>query len=294
MKIMSLQEKTDRVKEAAEHIAAGEKASLFLDLDGTLWWAEWIPDSAREAVLKAEANGHHVYFCTGRPVGNVPASLYELNPEGLCCSAGMTLVREGKVIASWTMPMALVKKVIAILQENHLGAAAATNDTVYEDVFYAAKRSAFLERENREEALKRKPLCELPEDAPVQKLYFDGDVLLDMEKLLEGLDIDVLCYFSHYNPLESQKNREPSFRGELTWSVRNKAEALREFMKQEETPRLALAFGDSENDLPMMGAADLAVCMGNGTEACREAADLISEPLDQDGLYKAFSFLNLI
>lgn len=291
---MALMDQTGKAQQIAAKIAAGTKASLFLDLDGTLWWAEWIPDSARAAIEKTRARGHHLYFCTGRPIGNLPASLFALHPDGICCSAGMDLMKEQKSMASFTMPDDLVLQVIEILQSHGLGAAAATNEVVYEDDFYAAKRTAFLERENRQEALQRKSLNDLPKQAGIKKLYFDGDGQVALEPLLQDLDIDILYYFSHYNPLESQKSTAPSFRGELTWSRHNKAEALQAFMKQEEDSRLALAFGDSENDLSMMAAADLAICMGNGTTQCKEAADFISDPLDEDGLYKAFDFLGLL
>lgn len=291
---MSMIEKTEKAKETAEKIASGEKASLFLDLDGTLWHAEQIPDSAREALFRARANGHHVYFCTGRPVGNVPWSLYDLRPDGLCCSAGMNLMKNKKQIASWIMPMDLVQKAVQIIQENHLGAAVATNTTVYEDELYAQKRTEYLNQSSRKEPLERKPFCEMPKDAPVQKLYYDGDQPADMEQLFKDEDIDVLAYMTHYNPLESIEDDLFRYRGELTWSAHNKAEALQTFMQLEDRRRLSLAFGDSENDLSMLKAADLAVSMGNGTDPCKEAADLITERLDQDGLYKAFEFLNLI
>ena len=44
------------------------------------------------------------------------------------------------------------------------------------------------------------------------------------------------------------------------------------------------AFGDSENDREMMGAAGLAVCMANGSDALKAAADMIAPANDEAGV----------
>lgn len=47
------------------------------------------------------------------------------------------------------------------------------------------------------------------------------------------------------------------------------------------------AFGDSENDIPMLKAAGLGVAMGNAIEAARQSADYISTNASEDGVYNA-------
>lgn len=85
------------------------------------------------------------------------------------------------------------------------------------------------------------------------------------------------------------------FRGELTDAHHNKAKAMKEML---EAMGVAgqydiAAIGDSENDIPMLEAADYAICMGNGTPATKEKADYVTTSLDQDGLYNAFAWLGL-
>lgn len=48
-------------------------------------------------------------------------------------------------------------------------------------------------------------------------------------------------------------------------------------------------FGDSDNDTVMFDVVGTAICMGNGTDVAKEHADIICEPIDQDGLVKAFN-----
>ena len=41
--------------------------AVFLDADGTLFHHEgYIPNSAKRAIQKAQANGHKIILCTGR------------------------------------------------------------------------------------------------------------------------------------------------------------------------------------------------------------------------------------
>lgn len=56
----------------------------------------------------------------------------------------------------------------------------------------------------------------------------------------------------------------------------------------------AIAFGDAEVDLPMFECCSYSVCMGNGRVAAKEAADYVTDSVENDGLYKAFCHLGLI
>ena len=47
----------------------------------------------------------------------------------------------------------------------------------------------------------------------------------------------------------------------------------------------SVAFGDSHNDLEMMGAVGTGVAMGNGSDQIKAAADEICGPVSQDGIY---------
>ncbi len=55
-----------------------------------------------------------------------------------------------------------------------------------------------------------------------------------------------------------------------------------------------IAFGDAKVDLPMLECCALGVAMGNGGPEIRAAADYVTAPVDQDGLYQAFEALGLL
>ncbi|MBD5550794.1 MAG: Cof-type HAD-IIB family hydrolase [Lachnospiraceae bacterium] len=53
------------------------------------------------------------------------------------------------------------------------------------------------------------------------------------------------------------------------------------------TPAEVIAFGDAENDISMLRLAGTGVAMGNGAETVKEAADYVTDPIDQDGIWNA-------
>lgn len=56
----------------------------------------------------------------------------------------------------------------------------------------------------------------------------------------------------------------------------------------------AIAFGDAKADIPMFDACAYSVCMGSGGEEAKLAADYVTAPVDEDGLFKAFDALGLL
>ena len=61
------------------------------------------------------------------------------------------------------------------------------------------------------------------------------------------------------------------------------AEAARLGLSQEQT----VAFGDGYNDREMLSCAGCGIAMGNGEDAAKQAADYITTPIGEDGIYQA-------
>jgi len=57
------------------------------------------------------------------------------------------------------------------------------------------------------------------------------------------------------------------------------------------TPAEVIAFGDAENDIPMLKAAGMGVAMGNATEAVKQAADMVTLTNNEDGIAAALEKL---
>ena len=56
----------------------------------------------------------------------------------------------------------------------------------------------------------------------------------------------------------------------------------------------SIAIGDGPNDLQMMEYAGIGIAMGNAREEVKQRADLVTEHIDEDGLYHAFERLHLL
>ncbi|HHU80058.1 MAG: Cof-type HAD-IIB family hydrolase [Bacilli bacterium] len=59
-------------------------------------------------------------------------------------------------------------------------------------------------------------------------------------------------------------------------------------------PKNTYAFGDSENDILMFKGCAISVAMGNGKDIVKQAATMVTDTIENDGLYKAFVKCGLI
>ena len=55
-----------------------------------------------------------------------------------------------------------------------------------------------------------------------------------------------------------------------------------------------MAFGDGQNDVDMFAAVGTAVAMGNACRAAKEAADYITDPVDEDGIWNALKHFGVL
>ena len=55
-----------------------------------------------------------------------------------------------------------------------------------------------------------------------------------------------------------------------------------------------IGVGDSMNDLEMLEAVEIGVCMANGSPSLKKIADMVCPSVTEDGLYSAFEKLQLI
>ena len=83
--------------------------------------------------------------------------------------------------------------------------------------------------------------------------------------------------------------------GEITMNGYDKAFGMQRYLdanrgRREDT----IAFGDGPNDFEMLDYAQVGVAMGNALPALKKTADLVTDPVDEDGLMHAFQKLGLI
>lgn len=259
------------------------KKIIFLDLDGTLWNFEQIPDSALEAIKRARENGHKVYTNTGRSKCEVPQLLWDLNLDGYCFSAGSEIIIDQKQV----LYQPLSKRDVLFIQyiAKNTGFSLEGSQMTFSNAKNRERMKQFhVDNRMGNRFLSFPDVSKMQEEdyAQIMKVSIHFDSIAQREDILKQLpDHLIFTNFMHLG-------------GEITLKDFNKATAIqfvKDFYKESYE---SVAMGDSDNDLTMLEYADYSVAMGNGFDIVKEKADYVTDRIDNDGLYKAFKHLKLI
>lgn len=260
------------------------KTAVFLDLDGTLW--EWgvVPDSAREAIRLAQAHGHKVLTNTGRARSEVPDMAY-LGLDGFCFAAGAEVILDGKAIVDKPLNENLARQVAAVFDSfglnYNLEAGEGSWICVNNQAVYRARIDQI---GDTPDPIMRAPFVrDMPQEQwrHIHKAFYHGGNPAFAEitaAMPAGVTLTELM---------------PGI-AEATSAGVTKAtamEAVRTYLGADEWRTMAC--GDSDNDLPMLRAADVSVAMGNGNDNAKAAATWVTTDIHDNGLYNAFAHFGL-
>ncbi|VTS28530.1 haloacid dehalogenase [Streptococcus porcinus] len=275
---------------------------IFLDVDGTLVdYDNHLPQSAINAIKKARRNGHLIYVCTGRSRAEIQKDIWEMGIDGMIGGNGSYVEHCNEVIMHRLIPPSEAKHIVDWLHERGLE-------------FYLESNNGLFASENFREAAR-----------PVMRVYSmrkgktaEEVVDLEAEDALHGLvygaplyrdDLNKVSFIlrDYQDHLESilefpnlEANTwggrgETALFGDLGVKDITKAHAidvLLEHLKADKKD--TIAFGDAKIDIPMLEYCNLGVAMGNGGPEILAMADMVTDDVEEDGLYKAFKKLELI
>ena len=112
---------------------------------------------------------------------------------------------------------------------------------------------------------------------------YDSKYIKEIEKGLKKIgEYEAISLIS---PLSEDKNGKSLCITEINRKGISKGNGLRQLCKRlninlEET----IAFGDSENDLPLFEIVGYSVAMGNGSNKAKEKANFVTKDIDEDGI----------
>lgn len=269
---------------------------LFFDIDGTLWdWKDTVPDSAREAIRRARANGCLTFLNSGRGRG------YIRNPDLL--SIGF----DGIVSGDGTM--------IELPAPGH--------DTC--SLRWRENRLCLFKQLSKEQARCLADLLDAHGARAILEgpdyLYIDREAFGDdpyINHVAEGMGEDLRTISDHRDNLSICKiacdlklvhDREHFFRRmeddfealihnrdvvEFVPKGYSKGTGLLEICHLlSRNPKDTVAFGDGANDLSMFREAGFSVAMGSGNPKIHGEADFVTTGLWEDGIALALSRLGL-
>ncbi len=268
---------------------------VFLDIDGTIRGFDGhVPDSAAAAIRQARAAGHKVLISSGRPLCQIEPGIIDIGFDGIISGSGSYVLYEGKCVRHEYFPAELYKELAQTLLDN---------DCIIQLQCY--DRSCILKEQlSGFEALAIK----------IQALLGPGaKKLVEMPDIVENAGalarVEKIIYFSDCFSNDDLKRRwgdalyvvpvsfpnAMRYGGEISLASVNKAEGMKAILAAAgASVSDTIAIGDSENDLEMIRFAGLGIAMGNGTQAVKAAADMITDDLEADGLYKAFEKAGLL
>lgn len=275
---------------------------IFLDVDGTLVdYQNRIPASAVTAIRKARANGHLVYMCTGRSRAEIQPELWEIGLDGLVGGNGSYVEHQEEVIMHQVISKEDSRAIVDWLHERGL------------EFFLESNNGLFASRNFRERArqtlkdyvIQKGKSAEEVENQEVEDvmhgIIFGGELYRDdLNKVSFVLDSyqDHLDSKEVFPQLEAHTwggRGETALFGDLGVKDIDKAHAVDVLLQHLGRDKAdTIAFGDAKIDIPMLDYCAYGVSMGNGGAEIRAMADMITDDVEADGLYKAFEKLGLL
>ncbi|MDX8418236.1 MAG: HAD-IIB family hydrolase [Absicoccus sp.] len=264
------------------------KNIIFLDLDATLWLNEQIPLSASSAIFQAKHNGHKIFVNTGRTKGEAIVPLLPLKLDGYCFSAGSEIYIGDKTLIFDPLQPKDAKSMTQFLLNHHVGVSLEGSEKTYLD---AINKAIFLQRiqvHPQAQAIQRflamPSIDQVREEdyAQFTKLYLCNPHAVSVSIIQQALTPN--CELTMFG-LDT---------GEITNIHHNKGTAIQDVKNYYGNAYRTIAFGDSENDLTMFEAADIAIAMGNAKPEIQKKADYVTKDIRKHGLYHAFKYFDLI
>lgn len=273
---------------------------IFLDVDGTLVDYEGrIPESAVRAVRKARENGHRVYICTGRSRAEVYPELWEIGLDGMIGGNGSYVEDNGQVVMHQLITADQCRRAVDWLHSRGLEFYLESNNGLFASEHFAQKALPALKEYSRRKGKAQAEIRTVSDAFP--DMIFGGE-------LYRG-DLNKISYLlNSYQDFLDTKEQFPDLEngtwggagatalfGDLGVSGINKANAISRLLEHLGADRSdTIAFGDAAVDIPMLEFCAVGVAMGNGSPEIKHAADLITEDVEEDGLYLAFEKLGLL
>lgn len=253
---------------------------IVMDMDGTLLTSEKIvTEHTKEVLRKAKEKGYRIGIASGRPLIGIQRSIESLGIDDIIQfmvasnGAQMYDIEKEKEYGFYQLEPDVISEIIDLYSPFDL------NAYVYQGATcYAYRNDSIIRRAAKNNHLDIH-LCNLKKEItkPQSKLVLSTppEKMKKVEKFYESHKSD------RYRAFKSQADMFEFVNPKLS-KVYGIEEYCREYGY---TLDEVIAFGDTTNDLEMIRECGVGVCMCNGTDDVKVAADIITERSnDEDGL----------
>lgn len=246
--------------------------TVFFDVDGTLVDpnTHLIAPSTIQAIQQLQKRGFRCCIATGRSYENTLETEVAnvICWDGyICCNGQQIVLEDGTFLQNKGCSEETINKVLTIANEHSHPLCFITDD----EWFLSLEAD-----ENTKQAMKFLHIP-LPKVATYsnQKVYSFicfADTGYDYKPYQQVTEIKAIPSYTSY--------------ADVVLKSASKAKAIQTYLNHYRLEGY-IAFGDSMNDYEMLKDADVAIAMGQGTDALKEIADFVTLDVSEDGIYFA-------
>lgn len=259
---------------------------LFFDIDGTLITEDerrFFPESAKAAIKKAREMGHLAFINTGRVYVNIEDNIKAAGFDGYVCGCGTNIIYHGNNLLHNTLSQDLCRRVAYKCRElgfyglfEHRDKTCI--DTQMDKNEFHSQMVEYFSRNGR------KIITEIED---IEFLFDKFSAWYDNENNVPEMKRFLEPWFDYID-------REGCF-CEIVPKGFSKATGIRYLLDYFDLPlENAYAFGDGNNDASMLLYVKNSVLMEKGPENLKKQVKLVTENVEQDGIFNAMKKLEII
>lgn len=253
---------------------------IFLDFDGTLYSHSQnkVPESTIKALNILKEKDILVFFCTGRTYSEFEQfDLSKVYVDGMILANGqLALDNEGKIIFHRPVSGELKERLLDIYDNNRIPIYLNSKDQII--INYINQKVIDVQNAISSKVPDSKPYDGV--DFYMASAFVQNDEELKLLMSMEDIS-EITCW---HNGAYDVVPKGVS-----------KASGIDEILKIYDIDLSeTMAFGDGDNDIEMLKHCQIGIAMGNSIDELKEVADYITDDIDEDGLYNALKYFELI
>jgi Cof subfamily protein (haloacid dehalogenase superfamily) len=260
-----------------------DKKILFFDIDGTILSHRTytISESTKKAIQKAQANGHLAFINTGRVISAIPKDILEIGFDGFVCGCGTYISYQDQILLQNFIPEELTRKLIIDFRKLGIDAVLEGSDAVYYD-------------ENATNPIIKGVREYHDENGFPTGSWDDHTIVIDKFCIWSSSETANKIFMEKYASYFDFIFRNHSLY-EIVPKGYSKASGIQFLINHLNIPyENTFAFGDGENDLPMLKYAKQTIAMGNAPQSIKDIVSFVTLDVDEGGIPYALEHFGLI
>lgn len=270
---------------------------IFFDIDGTLvTHNNSIPDSTKSAIQQLKQNGSIPAIATGRPLTLMQEVADELGIDTYIAMNGQYVVYEGDVIYQNPLSTESLGRLVKTAQTHKQGIAFCGSEKITGNSVIMLINRGLVKR-LRPYFSKLAPKCALKlvnrrfSAKPIQDADYEDRPIYQC--ILNAPETDDAFYAKEFP--EYTFTRSNPYSVDVVNKGVSKAIGIQKLLEHiEGTVEDTIAFGDGLNDMEMIQYAGIGVAMENGRAELKAQADIVTDTVWDDGIYKGLDKLGLL